>query len=141
MPKIKITILLLFAFVFTGSKLMAQENHEDFKSWPELKNFHEVIAQTFHPSEEGNFKPIRQRSAELRDKAIKLNEAKIPEGFEKEGARGTIKALVLETTELNEVVQKNVSDEDLKNRITKIHSLFHKLISGSEKGESSSEKK
>jgi len=37
--------------------------------WPALKTFHEVLSQTFHPSEEGNLEPIKSRSEELMNKA------------------------------------------------------------------------
>ena len=40
----------------TASKSSSTEN------WKELKEFHKVMAQTFHPMEEGDYKPIRQRS-------------------------------------------------------------------------------
>jgi superoxide dismutase len=45
-------------------------------AWLELKNFHMVMAQTFHPMEEGNLAPIRARSGEMVEKAKLLKAAK-----------------------------------------------------------------
>src|SRR5436190_12100701 len=61
----------------TASKSSSTEN------WKELKAFHMVMAQTFHPMEEGDYKPIRQRSAELFEKARLLAESNIPAEFNK----------------------------------------------------------
>jgi len=34
-----------------------------------MDDFHEVMAKTFHPAEEGKLEPIRNRSQEMQDKA------------------------------------------------------------------------
>src|SRR5438874_1981387 len=88
----------------------AQENHKEFKEWAELKSFHEVIAQTFHPMEEGNFKPIRERSAELNQAAIKLAASKIPADLNRPEVVNAVKELASETKQLDELVQKKGSD-------------------------------
>lgn len=42
-----------------------------FDKWVELKAFHGVMSQTFHPSEEGNLELIKTRSEEMAEKAKK----------------------------------------------------------------------
>ena len=38
----------------------AMPKPDTFASWPEIKTFHKVMSQTFHPSEEGNLQPIKE---------------------------------------------------------------------------------
>jgi hypothetical protein len=33
-----------------------------FDKWPAIKEFHDVMSETFHPAEEGNLAPIKLRS-------------------------------------------------------------------------------
>jgi hypothetical protein len=122
---IKIIIVLFVAFT---SKSFGQGNNKEFTEWPELKNFHMVMAQTFHPSEEGNYKPIRERSGELYAKAIKLNESKIPADLNKPEVKRALNQLTAGTKELDELVKKNVSDADLKKVLERTHESFHKIV-------------
>ena len=135
MSRNKIIILVILALISTGAQLQAQEKHADMKAWPELKNFHEVISQTYHPAEEGNLKPLFERSAELHDKAVKLADSKIPSGIDFSAAKKEINYLVQQTNELNEWIQKKVSDEEIKIKITAVHTSFHKLLEVFEKRE------
>ena len=50
-------------------------------AWTELKEFHKVMAATFHPAEEGDFKPIRERSGEMALKAMAIQKGRIPTSF------------------------------------------------------------
>ena len=56
----KIALLLLVGFGISAlmNQAVAQSKLQD---WNELKDFHKVMAQTFHPSEEGNLEPIKTR--------------------------------------------------------------------------------
>ena len=49
--------------------------------WKELKDFHTVMSQTFHPAEEGNLKPIRERSAEMVKAAEAWKKSAIPADY------------------------------------------------------------
>jgi hypothetical protein len=62
----KITILLS---IFISTVVLAQPKAD---SWKELKEFHSVMAATFHPSEDNNLTPIKSRAGELNEKAIAL---------------------------------------------------------------------
>ena len=61
----KIACLLAVAFVLNAS-IQAQEK----MNWKEMSDFHTVMSETFHPSEEGKLGPIKSRSQEMVDKAI-----------------------------------------------------------------------
>lgn len=131
----KIIILAIFAMISTGLQLRAQEHHENLKAWPELNNFHEIIAATYHPAEEGNLKPLYQRSAELHEKAVKLKGSKSPDGINTAEVRKELDNLVQQTNELNEWIIKKVPEEDIKRQVAAVHTTFHKIMEIFEKRE------
>ena len=73
--------LLVTLFV---SLLAVKSNAQDkFAAWPALAEFHTVMSATFHPAEEGDFDPVKQRSGELVDKAASLVKSVVPAKFHK----------------------------------------------------------
>ena len=58
----KIKSLAIVLFVLAINSVKAQST---FDKWPAIKEFHSVMSQTFHPSEEGNLEPIKARSEEM----------------------------------------------------------------------------
>ncbi|MBI4750869.1 MAG: hypothetical protein HY774_20515 [Acidobacteria bacterium] len=51
--------------------------------WKELKAFHTVMSNTFHPMEEGDYKPIRARANEMAQKAKEWADSTPPKDFDK----------------------------------------------------------
>ncbi|MBC7885792.1 MAG: superoxide dismutase [Saprospiraceae bacterium] len=94
-------------------------------SWQALKDFHSVMAETFHPVEEGNFKPIRERSGEMSAKAQLLASSRIPTSFKTPEISKAIKELVDGSAKLDKLVKKNSKDAKIKESITKLHDKFH----------------
>jgi hypothetical protein len=63
--------------------------------WKELSAFHTVMSQTFHPAEEGDFKPIRERSGEMGEKAKAWKASAIPAEYKDvKGIETSLAALV-----------------------------------------------
>lgn len=112
----------------TPAPASAPAKHPTMSSWVELKAFHQVMAQTFHPSEEGNLKPIRERSGELNEKAIALEKSKIPVEFNTPEVVAATKELSRNTAELNDLVGNKGSDEQVTALLSKTHDCFHKII-------------
>ena len=154
--KTKITIVALCTFLMSYSQAMAQEkqerkekmegtetheSHGKMGEWPALGEFHEVMAKTFHPSEEGNLKPIRERSSELHAKAVKLAESKIPASFNSKEIIEATKELSLKTKQLEELVKKNGSDEEVTKLLASTHDAFHKIVGLCSKDDDHEEKK
>ena len=52
-------------------------------NWMELKEFHKVMAQTFHPAEIDNLEPLKKRSAELMAKSSLLAASVSPKSLDK----------------------------------------------------------
>jgi superoxide dismutase len=94
-------------------------------SWPALKDFHKVMSQTFHPSETGDFKPLRTRSSEFLAKALLLKYSTPPVSLNKPAIQAATDKLVKESTEIQKAVQKNAKDETLKKLIVQAHDTFH----------------
>ncbi|MBK9257109.1 MAG: superoxide dismutase [Saprospiraceae bacterium] len=94
-------------------------------SWLELKNFHMVMGQTFHPMEEGNLAPIRARSGEMVEKAKLLKAAKVPASFQSPAITKAIDDLVKGSESLHKLASKKGKDAKIKESLTKLHDTFH----------------
>ncbi len=96
-------------------------------SWTALSDFHMVMAQTFHPAEENNLKPIRERSGELLARAVDLKNNKIPASFDTPEIRKAIDELVKGATELDKANTPKAKDAVLKEKLSKLHDKFHEI--------------
>lgn len=94
-------------------------------NWPELKEFHRVMSQTFHPSETGNLSPLRNRSGELLAKAILLKNSVIPSPFSNPKITEALSKLERECSEIHKLNVKKTKDEVLKKKIAEAHDTFH----------------
>ena len=122
---------MLFATVIVSGPVHAQQKAK----WQELDAFHEVMSKTFHPSEEGKLEPIRSRSAEMLDKAIAWKNSTAPEGYDKTAVLENLKKLVKGAKEINKMVKKNASDNELKSELAELHDVFHEIVEKCEKEE------
>jgi hypothetical protein len=103
--------------------------------WKELDDFHQLMAQTFHPVvDAGDFKPIREHSEELFEKARLLSESKIPAQFSTKEMMQTIQELNLDCRRLNAMVKDKASDEEIRKTLTAAHDTFHKIMETCEPG-------
>jgi hypothetical protein len=97
--------------------------------WKEMKDFHSVMSQTFHPAEEGNFTPLRERSEEMIKTAEAWKKSAIPADYKDvKGIETTLVKLVDGSKNINKQVKAKASDEDLKKSITALHDVFHTIV-------------
>ncbi len=96
-------------------------------NWMALKDFHKVMAQTFHPCEDGNFVPLRTRAGELLAKAILVSASKPPVSKDKPAVHKALANLEEQCEKIYELVEKNAKDEVLLKEMTKAHDLFHQV--------------
>ena len=99
------------------------------ENWTELKTFHEVMKHTFHPSEDGNLLPIRERAQEMAEKAKKMQKGDIPASYYSPEIQTSINNLVTGSTKLHELVLNFADDETVKGKLSYLHDVFH-LIKG-----------
>jgi len=96
--------------------------------WAELKEFHGVMSQTFHPAEEGKLDPIKSRSSEMLEKAVAWQKSAPPAEFNKPEIKKELKDLVKGSKELDKMVKKNAADADLTKKLTELHDVFHNIV-------------
>ena len=128
MKKLLPLLLMFTAFV------VAKPGHAQKAKWQELDAFHEVMSKTFHPAEEGKLEPIRKRSAEMLEKAIAWKNSAAPEGYDKDAVKKNLNKLVKGAKEINKMVKKNASDQELKEELSELHDVFHEIVEKCEKG-------
>lgn len=97
------------------------------ETWTELNIFHGVMAETFHPSEDGDLKPIRERSGELLAKAKTLQSGKIPTSFNTPDIKKSIDDLVKGSVALDQLVAKKADDKTITRSLSALHDVFHTI--------------
>lgn len=116
---------LVLAFIVVANSVSAQST---FEKWPAIKEFHEVMSQTFHPAEEGNLAPIKARSEEMMNKAAMLLKSDIPAEFKTNAILASAERLQLKSKALHKLVTSNGSDAAILKSITDLHDTFHEIV-------------
>lgn len=96
--------------------------------WPEMKAFHALMSSTFHPSEEGNFAPLKQKADSLLNAAKLWQASAIPATYKENETKAELKKLVVQCMNISEAIQANAADEKLKVLISDAHDIFHKIV-------------
>ncbi len=118
-------VFLVLAFIVVANSVSAQST---FEKWPAIKEFHEVMSQTFHPAEEGNLVPIKARSEEMRNKAAMLLKSDIPAEFRTDAILASAERLQIKSKALHKLVMSNGSDAAIVKSITDLHDTFHEIV-------------
>lgn len=134
--KNKIAIIILLMFI--GSSAFSQSK---MQSWKELKDFHMVMSQTFHPSEEGNLEPIKTRATEMKEKATALAASKIPAEFDNKKVKAAVMKLKEGTVKMEKMVADKASDKDITSHLISLHDIFHEIVGLCKDEDHSEEKK
>lgn len=116
----------LLAFLFLTGSVIAQTQKAQ-PGWTEMKNFHEVMAATFHPAEEGDLTPLKTRVAELYRASKVWYASPVPSGFKVEETHANLEKLMLQCHAIWTEVEAKASDAKLKDMITKAHDIFHTI--------------
>jgi hypothetical protein len=124
-----ISLLIVVTAIAVSVPAQVQEKAK----WNEMEAFHEVMAKTFHPAEEGKLEPIRSRSQEMLEKAIAWQRSAAPEGYDQDAVKKTLKKLVKEAKEVDKLVQKNAGDNEIKEELSELHDIFHEIMEKCEK--------
>jgi hypothetical protein len=119
--KIRLTVL---AVMISVTSVFAQVTPAP---WAEMKNFHHFMSTTFHPAEEGNLNPLKEKADSLLTVAKQWQTSSIPADYKAAETKVALKKLVQLCTKLKVSVAKHVSDEELKKQITAAHDIFHTI--------------
>ncbi len=123
MKKIFQLALVLLAFLPLAGFAQEEKN-----VWPEMKAFHTLIAASFHPAEEGNLAPVKEKAESLYQAARTWRESEVPAGFKKEETQNALKKLEIKCGELHKAVVAQASDDRIKALITEAHDAFHTIV-------------
>jgi hypothetical protein len=119
------TFALVAAILATQLSTYAQNKAE----WKELSAFHTVMSQTFHPAEEGDFKPIRERSGEMVEKAKAWKAIAIPADYtDVKGIGTSLDALVDGSSKLDAKIKAGAKDEEILKDLSALHDVFHTIV-------------
>ena len=95
--------------------------------WPEMKTFHLYMAATFHPAEDGNLQPLREKADSLYNAAKIWQASAIPSNYKPTETAVALKKLVKQCASIKKYVGANMSDKDLTHLITEAHEIFHNI--------------
>lgn len=98
------------------------------KGWPEAKRFHHFMSTSFHPAEEGDYKPLRAKADSMYLAAVAWQASAIPADYKEKETKETLVKLVAETKAIAEAVKNNAADADLLKMISGAHDTFHHIV-------------
>lgn len=123
-------VLVLVAFALaiacSGKKESADAvaNNDE---WPEMDEFHMVMAESFHPyKDSANMEPAKANAAEMAKVAEKWANAPLPEKVNKDEIKANLAQLKTDAAAFVQTVQSGDSTK-IGTDLTSLHDLFHKL--------------
>ncbi len=127
--KIQLTALAVFTMAIS---VFAQSAP---KPWAALKNFHHFMSASFHPAEEGNLVPLKEKADSMLVAAKQWQAASIPAEYKIAETKTALKKLVKQCAVIKTSVKKNAADDKLKQQITAAHDIFHTIVKECKKEE------
>lgn len=122
----KLQLIFVLAVLFVVTSLASSQTKVE---WKEKDDFHKVMGQTFHPVEDGNFAPIRERSGEMLEKAVAWQKSAIPAEFSNVASiKENLVKLVAGSEALNNKIKANCTDDEIKTDLTALHDVFHEIV-------------
>ena len=121
MKKLVLIVISIISFQFVQAQSIMEK-------WPELKAFHSIMSQTFHPSEEGNLQPIKERSKEMMEKAAQLADSKIPLEYKTDAIVKAVEQLKSDTKKLHKMIGNKASDKEITAALSALHDVVHQIV-------------
>jgi hypothetical protein len=122
--KLNLSVLLITFLFAAANTAIAQHS----SSWKEMDAFHDVMSETFHPSEEGNLQPIKTRIDELVTKAKAWRKSAVPAKYDSKKAKAKLKELEKGAENLRKTIRSNGSDPDITKQLAELHDVFHYIM-------------
>ena len=130
MNKTGSNILILFSFILLvacGGKKESSEAVANNDAWPEMDEFHMVMAESFHPfMDSANMEPAKANVGELARVAEKWANAPLPEKVNTDEVKANLAKLKDEAAAFSQVVQGG-DPTKIGEALTSMHNLFHSL--------------
>ncbi len=122
MKKVQILFFMVI-FSFLSQTGFSQQEAK----WKEMEDFHAVMSTAFHPAEENNLQPVKEKVGDLVNRAKAWEKSVAPGGFNGSVTKPILKRLVQQCKVIKEAVGKNKTDAELKTMITEAHEIFHEI--------------
>lgn len=118
------------AFVIALAVACGSKKHEkvaDSNAWPEMDEFHFIMADSFHPfKDSANLEPAKANAVEMAKVAEKWASAPLPEKVDTEEIKSDIATLKNGADAFIQTVQEGDSVK-IGESLTALHVQFHKL--------------
>lgn len=124
--------MLLLSLLITVTATFAQAKPA---VWTEMKVFHSLMSSSFHPSEEGNLAPLKQKADSMFIAAKQWQASPVPETYKPKETKKALKQLVKECKSIKNAVTANATDEELKKKVAAAHDVFHTIVKECKKDE------
>ena len=130
MNKLSSFTLILFVFVMAiacsekKDTTAAAVNNDE---WPEMDEFHMIMAESFHPyKDSSNLEPAKVNAADLAKLAEKWTTAPLPEKVNTDEVKANLEQLKNDAAAFAQTVQTGDTTK-IGESLTSLHDLFHKL--------------
>lgn len=87
-----------------------------------------IMAETFHPLEEGNLQPIKTRADELVKIANQWSSSKPPRNLSTTELKKQIATIETMSESVAKLVKSNAADEQIISKMNELHDQFHKVV-------------
>jgi len=124
----KLLICLVMALPFA---LSAQGTSD----WKEQNVFHDLMSHTFHPSENGNLKPLKAKADSLVWSAKQWKASAIPSDFKPKETAEQLAKLVKQCAAIQSAGKAKKDDAALTAMIKEAHETFHTVVKECKKSE------
>ena len=127
-------VVLLVISISCGQKgaesteyTVEEEVVQDSDEWPELDEFHMIMAESFHPYKDSmNLDPAKANAAEMANVAGRWAEAALPSKVNNEEVKAVLAQLKTEAADFSTLAASG-SAEEIGAALTKLHDTFHKI--------------
>jgi hypothetical protein len=122
-------VFLSVALFSCGSQHKESANaSSDSDEWPELDEFHVIMADVYHPMKDsGNVQPIMDRAEELAAAAEKWASASLPKKVETEEMKKMLDELKKGTRSLADEIKDGAPEDQAGTTLGELHDLFHRI--------------
>lgn len=94
----------------------------------QIEAFHTLMSGTFHPAEEGNYAPLKEKAAAMAASAATWSAMQVPATHAGKGLEDKLTLLAEESAALSDEVAAGATDEELKDDIFALHDRFHEIV-------------
>ncbi|PWA04657.1 hypothetical protein [Flavobacterium psychrotolerans] len=121
----KIKTFTILAFLLAFHSITAQSI---FDKWQAVKEFNEVLSQTYPPAKGGDLEPVKIRSEEMMIKAEALLKLDIPAEYRTKSILAFAEKLQLKSKMLHKLVLAKAPDAEILKSVTELNNTFQDIV-------------